>query len=95
MTDLTPDQTQTELIERAQKVVDADADSFEPQATAITLIAELVNEIQRLDRVVERLGDESLFLPLIKVMAGLGPQVNWVKEFDARFQYARDNRYPK
>jgi len=55
-------------------------------------ILDAIAEIQRQDRHLQRLGDETLFLPLIKVMPSLGPQVNWVKEHDARIAYARANR---
>ena len=44
--------------------------------------------ITELTEVIERLASKELFLPLIQVMAGLPPQINWVKEFDARIEFA-------
>lgn len=52
-------------------------------------------KIKRLDAALARLSDKKLFLPLIKVMSGLGPQVNWAKEFDARIEFAKKERAGK
>ncbi len=55
-------------------------------------IAALTAQNEAYDRALERLADKKLFLPLIKVMTGLGPQINWVKEFDSRNEFAKSER---
>ena len=88
MTDLTPDQTQTELIERGGLVIASlVAHSWGGEA-AIT-VGDLIAEIQRLDGVVERIGTNSR-----KQENGEYWWTYRLETVEEIEEYARDDRYP-
>ena len=94
MTDLTPDQTQTELIERGGLVI-ASLVAHSWGGEAAIAVGDLIAEIQRLDEVVERLGNKTQLSDHSPANPKLLSQLDRAIEYQTRIQYARDNRYPK
>ena len=92
MTDLTPDQTQTELIERGGLVI-ASLVAHSWGGEAAIAVGDLITEIQRLDGVVERLGNE--FERITEIRWGYDGDCGANNIAECAVAYIRDNRYPK